>query len=450
MPVFSFVVIAYNVEQYIAECLQSLKEQTLSDCEVIVVDDASTDNTKSIIQSVIEDDARFTLIAKEHNQGAHLARKTGVAASHGKYVVLVDGDDKLYSTAGEVLSAVAGKRQFDILRFGRSIIPCGQANEERAFQEERSFNLATGPQRDDAILRSVFSDHEPVRNSWSLIDCLFDGDFVRSGFASMTGEWLGRMEDAYEFFVLASRARTMMFFTEYHGLRYRLGSGDSGWGTEELSRFERGQVGICSSLNAVMHYAEHSENSAGKQCAQWFQYTVYGIVGRDWSSRLTIPDQAAAISSLRTTWGDAAVSYMMLDPLTARAQWFVDNNAIPSDEDPYTHWLSMLDSLELDDVQDRAIADRIEHFRSLEKIITDRRTERDRAVELQRQQEEQRRLEEEQRREQERIAQLERQIEAQRLWKTGSWQKRVIDKVLPESGRARAVLRSLAHVLLRR
>lgn len=69
----------------------------------------------------------------------------GVRRLHatGKYVVFVDGDDRLQDTACEVLSSYASGRNFDILRFGRTVVPHGSANQDTALQEERSFNLHT-------------------------------------------------------------------------------------------------------------------------------------------------------------------------------------------------------------------------------------------------------------------------------------------------------------------
>ena len=71
VPLLSFVVIAYNVQPYIIQCLQSVKAQTLDDFEVIVVDDASTDGTLECITREVADDQRFHIIAKSENEGAH-------------------------------------------------------------------------------------------------------------------------------------------------------------------------------------------------------------------------------------------------------------------------------------------------------------------------------------------------------------------------------------------
>ncbi|KFI93898.1 glycosyltransferase, group 2 family protein [Bifidobacterium saguini DSM 23967] len=427
MPTISFVVIAYNVERYIADCLHSLQAQTHNDFEVIVVDDASTDNTKSIIESTIQGDNRFTLISKEHNEGAHLARRTGVAHTTGRYVIFVDGDDRMQDTACEVLSVVAANRDFNILRFGRSLVPHGDANERTALQEERVFNLTTEDMHSSDVLKSVFSEDFAVRNTWSLIDCMFDGDFARQGFAAMTSESLGRMQDSYEFFVLASRAQSMMFFTEYRALRYNFGAGVSGSGLETIQKFDRGQTGIRASMNAVLQYAAAAESDDMARCAQWYKHTVLGIVGREWVMRLTETDQIAGMRSLRHEWGDENAAYMLLDPLTARARWFVEHEAIPSDDDPYTRWTMLFDALDLHEVSDPLIQQRIDDYRLLRQELIDRG---------QRQQEE---------------LQRQQQItEQQRLLKSGSLLRRVVDRCLPEGSTRRRILRASAHRILRR
>ena len=376
MPTISFVVIAYNVQQYIAACLRSLQAQTSDDFEVIVVDDASTDDTRRVIQSICRDDDRFVLIAKDVNEGAHLARRTGVLSTAGRYVMFVDGDDCMQDTACEVLSNVAVSRDFDILRFGRTLVPHGEANARTALQEERAFNLTTGDMHFTDILKSVFSENFSVRNTWSLIDCMFDGDFVRQGFAMMTEEPLGRMQDSYEFFVLASRARSMMFFTEYRALRYNFGTGVSGNGLETLQKFDRGHTGIHTSLNAVLQYAAGSNNDAVVHCAQWYKHTVLGIVGREWVTRLTEADQAAGIRSLREEWGDENTAYMLLDPLIARAQWFVEHDAVPSEDDPYVRWTRLFNSLDLQEVADSLIQRRIDDFHLLRQELNNREQHR--------------------------------------------------------------------------
>ena len=90
----SVVITAYNVEEYIEECIQSVKAQVLdpsNEIEIIVVEDKSTDNTLEVI-TAIED---ITILENEVNIGAGLSRRRGIEHATGDYVMLIDGDDYL-------------------------------------------------------------------------------------------------------------------------------------------------------------------------------------------------------------------------------------------------------------------------------------------------------------------------------------------------------------------
>lgn len=98
----SVVVTAHNMEGYIIPCLESLCRQTLSDIEIIVVDDASTDNTRAEILSV--SDPRIVLIPLDDNVHVSEARNIGFRAARGEYFIPVDGDDWLADNALDILS----------------------------------------------------------------------------------------------------------------------------------------------------------------------------------------------------------------------------------------------------------------------------------------------------------------------------------------------------------
>ncbi|MFB9770435.1 glycosyltransferase family 2 protein [Lactiplantibacillus modestisalitolerans] len=92
-PLFSVVVPAYNQHKFINSCLTSLQHQTISDYEVIVVDDCSTDDTGQQIARLIQADDRFKVITHTRNLGVSAARNSGMAVARGKYLCFVDGDD---------------------------------------------------------------------------------------------------------------------------------------------------------------------------------------------------------------------------------------------------------------------------------------------------------------------------------------------------------------------
>ena len=99
----SVIVPVYNVEAYLEECLDSLKNQTYTDIEVILVNDGSKDNSQAICKLYCEQDSRFHLINQE-NQGQSAARNHGVNASIGELITFVDSDDVLSIKYLEVLN----------------------------------------------------------------------------------------------------------------------------------------------------------------------------------------------------------------------------------------------------------------------------------------------------------------------------------------------------------
>jgi glycosyltransferase involved in cell wall biosynthesis len=111
-PFISIIVAAYNVGDYIGECLRSiLVEQAYTDFELIVVNDGSTDGTKDIIDRYASD--KRVRIVDQANGGLSNARNTGLALALGTYIFFVDGDDLLVSN-GLKLCANLLSRESDI------------------------------------------------------------------------------------------------------------------------------------------------------------------------------------------------------------------------------------------------------------------------------------------------------------------------------------------------
>lgn len=88
----SIVVPVYNSEKFIKETINTVKEQTYTNWELLLVNDCSTDNSKNIIQEYKEDE-RIKLIDLKENSGAAVARNEGIKQAEGKYVAFLDADD---------------------------------------------------------------------------------------------------------------------------------------------------------------------------------------------------------------------------------------------------------------------------------------------------------------------------------------------------------------------
>ena len=91
-PLVSIVIPAYNVENYIEECIMSVVNQTYTSIEILVVDDGSPDRTPFIIDRLAAQDNRIIPIHQK-NAGVSAARNAGINASKGEYLVFIDGDD---------------------------------------------------------------------------------------------------------------------------------------------------------------------------------------------------------------------------------------------------------------------------------------------------------------------------------------------------------------------
>ena len=83
---------AYNAQKYIGRCIESLLKQTYKEIEILIVNDGSKDNTKSICEDYSQKDSRVRLVNQE-NGGEGAARNTGLREAKGKYLTFVDADD---------------------------------------------------------------------------------------------------------------------------------------------------------------------------------------------------------------------------------------------------------------------------------------------------------------------------------------------------------------------
>lgn len=90
-PLVTVFLALYNAEKYISEALESILEQTYSNLEIIIVNDASTDNSLEIIKQY--DDKRIRIINNEENKGIPYTRNVGLKEARGKYIAIMDSDD---------------------------------------------------------------------------------------------------------------------------------------------------------------------------------------------------------------------------------------------------------------------------------------------------------------------------------------------------------------------
>lgn len=105
-PLVSLLVPIYNVENYLRQCLDSARNQTLEDIEVICINDGSTDSSPDIIREYMLEDPRFQIIDKA-NSGYGASMNMGLKAAQGKYIAILESDDYFELDALEKLYRAA-------------------------------------------------------------------------------------------------------------------------------------------------------------------------------------------------------------------------------------------------------------------------------------------------------------------------------------------------------
>ena len=122
-PIFSIVVPVYNTEQTLPACLDSILAQTLSNIEVVCVDDGSPDAAADVLAAYALRDPRVRVL-RQPNAGLSAARNAGIRAARGRYLVFVDSDDEIEPILCErVLQAFASEEAVDVVTFGAACEP---------------------------------------------------------------------------------------------------------------------------------------------------------------------------------------------------------------------------------------------------------------------------------------------------------------------------------------
>lgn len=121
IPLVSIIIPVYNAELWLERCLKSALDQTISNIEVIAVDDGSSDGSRDILRAFAARDSRLRILINEKNCGQAAARNRGMDNATGTWLAFLDNDDMLSPDFCQILLAEAEKSGADIIK-GRARI----------------------------------------------------------------------------------------------------------------------------------------------------------------------------------------------------------------------------------------------------------------------------------------------------------------------------------------
>jgi glycosyltransferase involved in cell wall biosynthesis len=134
----SIIIPVYNTEDYIADTIDSIVNQMLSNIEIIIVDDGSTDKSPQILENYKQKDPRIRIISQK-NQGVSVARNRGIEEARGKYIYFMDSDDLLDPRTLLSCYQKSVKEDLDIVFFDAEIF--GTVSNKRSFNYRRCYKL---------------------------------------------------------------------------------------------------------------------------------------------------------------------------------------------------------------------------------------------------------------------------------------------------------------------
>ena len=211
-PLFSLIIPVYNVQAYIARCLESCIHQSFSDIEILVIDDCGSDESIHIAQAYAAQDCRISIIHNATNLGTLHSHMEGIKIARGAYVLFVDADDYLTPTACATLCPYLAKNP-DIIHFkaryqGEQTAPL-LANLAHKTRYILPTQWSAKPLRDSEIAHNFFlkSKHFPKFTIW---DKCYKTELLRESLLYLRhiSTPICIVDDMVLFFVIASLAKS--------------------------------------------------------------------------------------------------------------------------------------------------------------------------------------------------------------------------------------------------
>ena len=289
---FSIIISCFNNSRFLPLCLDSaLRNIANKDGEIICVDDCSTDDTIAVLESYAKKYGSIKIVKHSENSGCNEARRSGVQAASGDYVLFVDPDDRLTDGAVDAIINKLAESEVDVLFFD--------------FKFADGFDLNKMPNEDSKIhyYKQILKGHLLATSKTSAIDAVYatsprlgvmvwgkvwKRELLVKGFELIPEGWCVEQEDDCETLMFLALAESVSMI-DYVGYEYRWDSGVTNYGIDERSaiRYLRNAVfvtrfitafkkhfGLDSKYVSYLRFIENNVQDKYEKIAKWLIKSV--------------------------------------------------------------------------------------------------------------------------------------------------------------------------------
>lgn len=304
MTSISVVIPVYNCARYCTQCIESVLPQLAGDDEIIVVDDASSDNTVETLQALSSQHHRIRLILHSDNLGTLRSRRDGVLASTGDYVMLIDQDDEIAPNSLNQLRQYIAGSKFDIIHFGVRVVPENAAARKAAAGMEGFLCPTPRELHGQDILKLQFAAEHGF--DWHVHHRLFRGELLRQAYKACADTRLVLSDDLYMNFIIDAYATTYLALPDSPWYLYHLGRGDTFGRALTVESFARLVQRDAKALQLIQEFVAANRNTIPREDWDDRVADVRDRLGEhmmnEWKDNLPAPMQPEALPIIQRSW----------------------------------------------------------------------------------------------------------------------------------------------------
>ncbi|WP_444909381.1 glycosyltransferase [Microbulbifer sp. TRSA005] len=314
----SIVIPIYNNSEHLQHCLDSILNQTISDIEIICVDDKSEDNSVEILDEYVRKYPDIiTAIKHDKNLSASQCRKDGVLSSSGEYIMFVDADDYIEPTACEIAYNTITENGTDILQFGTFIENCGNLPQSRIDSNQRMVRPFTEEFISSNLMQECFLEKKFSINLWNKI---YNGAICRKAFSEVSDGYFPKANDLYAFFFILKHASSYSGVDDklYH---YRFGLGMTGKPTMNIDNFKLHCQSVLV-LNEIRKSINPENSGITEEYESVFNKIENNFINEQverWFTNLSPDEKHSGLLEMNAVWDKG---YHFIIAALARNKWF--------------------------------------------------------------------------------------------------------------------------------